>query len=192
MGDDGASVHEGVCGIVIDLFGDHRFHDGDVIGNCTDMWQVVADQLATLTVAPKSGPRPEATQLLALELGDGHPPCEGLRHRLPVEQCQFRFLIKGLQMTGSSRHAQEDDSLGSRYRTRCREQFGCADLSGGPPLAQRCCTDTQRQRTEKLSAVQIVNLVQNLILCVTHGSSFHADSRWRGRLLPRLQDRPVR
>ena len=150
IGNDGAGVHEGMSGIVIDLLRHHRADDGDVIRHRGDVRQIIADQLTTLAVALEGSPRTETLQRLTLELCDGHAAGERFRHRLTVQLGELWLLIEGLQVTGAPCHAQEDDPLGPGRLGDRRQQ------SGGPELAECRGTDPHRKRSEELAAVQPV------------------------------------
>jgi hypothetical protein len=108
----GAAVHEGVGWIVVDLFGHHRPHDCQPIGQPGHLRQKIAHQRPTPAGRRKLGPRPQANQLLALQLRNGLTGRHALGHILPVEPGQLRLVIKRFQMARTTGHAEEDHRLG--------------------------------------------------------------------------------
>ena len=59
-GDCSASVHEGVCWVVVDLFGEQGTHDANIIGETSDMRKRCTHLLSRLSILFKFMGRTEA------------------------------------------------------------------------------------------------------------------------------------
>ncbi len=106
-----AAIHERVGRVVVDLFGDHRADDADVVGDFLVPRQQVADRLPTLAAAAVLEHGGERPQLLALKLGDGLPFGVRLGHRLTVKLVQRRLVVERFEMRRPTGHAQKNHAL---------------------------------------------------------------------------------
>ena len=61
---------------------------------------------------------------LALQLGDGLPLGNGLGHGFAIHFLELWLEIKGFEMGGASRHAEEDNSLGFGREACARGELG--------------------------------------------------------------------
>ena len=110
--DDGAGVHEGVGGVVIDLLRLHGADDTEFVGLLGDVREEVADFDAGLAVFLEVGEGAAGFEDLALELGELLAFGEGFGEGLFVECLEFGFPVEGLELGGAAGHAEEDDALG--------------------------------------------------------------------------------
>ncbi len=109
-------VHEGVRRIVIDLLGDHRPHDANVVSHLLMPRQKVADRLSRLAILRELCQRTVALQFLALQLCDRLPLRVRRRHRFAVKFGELRLVVKRFQVRWSAGHAQEDDAFDPRRK----------------------------------------------------------------------------
>ena len=86
------------AGIVVDLLGPHRADDADLVGDAADVREQLADLLPGLAELLEAVLRPEALQLLALELGDRLALGERLGHRLAVHLGELRLVVERLEV----------------------------------------------------------------------------------------------
>lgn len=96
---------------MIESIGHHGFDDGDVIDHRSKMRQKLRDFRPAFALFGKLEFRPQ-------ELGVGRDKGSAIafdefgRRQLPIELGQLRFVVKHLQMAGSTGHEQIYDSLG--------------------------------------------------------------------------------
>ena len=119
---------------MIDLLGEHRLHDADVVRHLGGVGQEVRDELTALPVLPELGEVTLHLELLALELRDGLALGEGLRHGLAVQFIELRLVVEGLEVGGSAGHAKEDHALDTLLMMR---ESGQATVGGVDPGPQR-------------------------------------------------------
>ena len=136
---------------MVDLLSDHGFDHGDVIRHLGGPWQVVANHQTTLAMGAELGLVTEDLELLALQLGDGLPLGEGLRHCFAVEAVELGFVVEGFQMRGTSRHAQEDDPLrlGREVRRGRVNVRSCRGRSDAHERGQGCGAKAESGLAEK-------------------------------------------
>ncbi len=96
---------------MVDLLGEHRAHDAEVVRHFGGPGEEIGDVLPALAVALELGEVSLDLELLSLQLGDGLALGEGLRHGLAVELVELRLVVEGLEVGGSARHAEENDAL---------------------------------------------------------------------------------
>ena len=110
--DDGAGVHEGVGGVMIDLLRLHGADDAEFVGLFGDVGEEVAYFDAGLAVFLEVGEGASGFEDLALELGELLAFGEGFGEGLFVEFFEFGFPVEGLELGGAAGHAEEDDAFG--------------------------------------------------------------------------------
>ena len=113
-----AGIHERVSRVVINLLGQHRPDDADVVGHLRVPRQKVADQLPALAILFKLRQVALNFKDRVLKLSDRLALRERCGHRLPVHFVEFWFVIERLQMRRSSGHTEEDDAFGFRLKVR--------------------------------------------------------------------------
>lgn len=69
----GTGIHHRMSRVVVNLVGDHRTNDGDVVGQFAMPRQKVTDPLAALTILTELRQMPLNSQLLSLQLLIGWP-----------------------------------------------------------------------------------------------------------------------
>ncbi len=111
-GDDGAGVHEGVGGIVVDLLGPHGADDADVVGDAADVGEERADLLSGFAEFLEGMLGAEAGEALALQLGDLLAGGKGIGHGLAGHFGELGFVVEGFEVGGAARLIEEDDALG--------------------------------------------------------------------------------
>ena len=99
-------------GVVVNGLGVHRAYDADVIRDLRDIAKDFADLLTRLAVAEKLELGSAASQFLALQLSNGLTLGETVRHGLTLPLGQHWLVVEALQVRGTARHIEEDDSLG--------------------------------------------------------------------------------
>ena len=114
--DDGSAVHERVRRVVVDLLGPHRPHDARFVDDAADVREQVADQLPRLSELLEAVRRPEAGQLLSLELGNLLSSGERLRHRLAAHVGELRLVVERLEVRRPAGLIQKDDALRLRRK----------------------------------------------------------------------------
>ena len=133
--DGRAAVHERMGRVVVDLLGDHRADDADVVskllmpGSKTSLIHLAAWPVA-VELEHRAVPR---LQLLVLELCDRLALGVRLGHRLVVKLGQLRLVVERLQMRRSAGHAEEDDALGLWGKRHARQPA----IGGGGDAAER-------------------------------------------------------
>ena len=110
--DDGAGIHQGVGGVVIDLLGPHGADDADVVGDAADVGEQRADLLAGFAEFLERMLGAEADEALALQLGDLLPLGEGVRHGLAAQFGELGLVVEGFQVRRAAGLIEEDDALG--------------------------------------------------------------------------------
>jgi hypothetical protein len=108
-GDDRTGVHQLVGRIVIDLLTPHRADDAEIIGDTTNVGELLHDLLTRLAEPFELELRPIADQLLPLKLCNLLPARERFRHWLAVHLRQLWLVVEGLELRGSSGLVEEDD-----------------------------------------------------------------------------------
>src|SRR5439155_13725549 len=79
---DGSGVHDGVGRVMIDLLGEHRANNADLVGDTADVRKQLGNLLAGLAEFLEAVLGAEADERLPLQLGDLLSLGEGLRHLL--------------------------------------------------------------------------------------------------------------
>ena len=110
--------------IVINLLGLQGTDDADVIGKASDVRERRTHLLSRFAILLEFMRRTEAFELLILELRDGLPFGERLRHRFPVHLRQLGFVIQRFQMRGATCHAEVDNPFCLRRHMRLRDDAG--------------------------------------------------------------------
>src|SRR5207249_9326107 len=113
--DDRAAVHEGMRRIMIDLFGPHRPHDASLVDDAADVGEELAHRLARLAESLEAVRRPEAGELLALQLRDLLSLGQRLRHRLAVHLGELWLVVEGLEVRRPAGLIQEDHAPALRF-----------------------------------------------------------------------------
>lgn len=96
---------------MVDLLGDHRADDTDIIRDGTDVRKKVGDFDAALAPFPEFRERTAGDQLAALQLGKLLAGGEGLGKRLAVERVELWLGIQRFEMRRSARHAEVNDAF---------------------------------------------------------------------------------
>ena len=115
---------------MIDLLGDHRSNDTDIIRHFLVERQIVTDELARLSMLGELGQVSLTFQFLSPQLGNWLS--RGIRrwHGLTIESVQFRLVIEGFEVRWPTGHAQKDDAFGFRKMMRHVNSSTRVDLVG--------------------------------------------------------------
>ena len=147
--DGRAAVHKRVGRVVIDLFGDHRADDADVVDNLLLPRQQLAHPLAALAVAVELEHGAVRLELLVLQLRDRLALGVRLGHRLIVEFGELGLVVEGFEVRWAAGHAEEDHALGLGGEMR---QAGQAVITGRRELVIAPRVDSLPSIAERAAA----------------------------------------
>ena len=99
---------------MVDCLGVHGPDNAEVIGDFGNVFKDSTDFLPGVSVFLKREIGGFTGQFLALQLGNGLTFGEGFGHGLTIQFPEFGFVIKGLEMGGTSCHVEEDDPFDFR------------------------------------------------------------------------------
>ena len=117
--DGRARVHERVGRIVVDLLGDHRLDDANVVGHLAVPGQEVADPLPALAVLSRTASSaPGTSSSLPCNCAIGWPLVNDSGIGLPSSSGQLGLVVERFQVRRSARHAEKDDALHARWKVR--------------------------------------------------------------------------
>ena len=181
-----SGLHERHARIVVDRLGVHRAHDGDVVGNGSDVRKQFGDLRAALPMTLELEAGSHAVEGLSHELGDALSLGETLRHGLAVHLDQPGFVVEQIELRGRAGLEQVDHPRRpGPARQGLHHPAGIGDNVGGSrpggATAQQggeCRgADASGGLSEEMAARELLGQgVGGVHVGVTRGSPSHRDS----------------